>query len=81
MTHRAATILQEALGLDDLERAEVANALWESLEPESDPEVEAAWRQEVTKRVAALDAGRSELTAWEEIHEGFLAKLSERRAG
>ena len=51
---------------------------WE-LEPEGD--VEAAWRQEVADRVAALEAGNIEMTPWEEIRDGFLSRLSERRQG
>ena len=38
-------------------------------------EVEAAWRQEVAARVAALDAGEVETTPWREIRDGLLAKL------
>ena len=75
-------MLREALTLPESERAEIAGALLESLEhqqPEAD--VEMAWRQEVAARVAALDAGEVETTPWEEIREGFLARLSERRPG
>jgi hypothetical protein len=50
-------------------------------EPDDDVDVEAAWRQEVAARVAALDAGEVETTPWEEIRDGFLARLSERRTG
>jgi len=48
---------------------------WE-LEPEGD--VEAAWRQEVADRVAALEAGNIEMTPWEEIRAGFVLRLRER---
>ncbi len=80
MRRRADSVLREALTLPESERAEIAGALLESLEnqqPEAD--VEMAWRQEVAARVAALDAGEVETTPWEEIREGFLARLSERR--
>lgn len=45
---------------------------------ESDPEadIEAAWRQEVAARVAALEPGQVAITPWEEIRDGFLARLS-----
>jgi putative addiction module component (TIGR02574 family) len=62
-------------------RSSEPGALLESLEPGPEADVEAAWRQEVAARVAALDAGEVETTSWEEIREGFLARLSERRAG
>ncbi|HWN44873.1 MAG TPA: addiction module protein [Thermoanaerobaculia bacterium] len=82
MRRRADSVLREALTLPESERAEIAGALLESLEhqqPEAD--VEMAWRQEVAARVAALEAGEIETTPWEEIREGFLARLSERRPG
>lgn len=81
MKPQAENLLSEALTLATQERAEIAGALLNSLE-ESEPEadVEAAWRQEVTARVSALDAGEVETTPWQEIRDGFLARLSERRA-
>ena len=81
MKRHADTVLREALTLSESERAEIAGALLESLEPEPEADVEMAWRQEVAARVAALDGGEAETTPWEEIREGFLARLSERRSG
>jgi putative addiction module component (TIGR02574 family) len=81
MRRHAQTVLQEALTLPEQERAEIAGALLESLEPEPEADVELAWRQEVAARVAALDAGEAETTPWEEIRERFLTRLSERRQG
>ncbi len=60
--------------LAEQERAEIAGALLESLEPEPEADLEAAWRQEVAARVAALEAGEVETTPWEEIRDGFLAR-------
>ena len=81
MRQQAETVLQEALSLPEQERTEIVGALLESLEPESEADVEAAWREEVANRVAALETGKVETTSWETIREGFLARLSERRAG
>lgn len=78
---RAQTLLQEALSLPHDERAEIAGALLESLEPEPEAGVETAWRQEVAARMAALEAGEVTTTPWEEIRDRFLARLSERRQG
>lgn len=79
MTRNAETVLREALTLPEKERAEIAGALLESLEPAREAGVEAAWRQEVAARVAALEAGEVETTPWEEVRQGLLARLSERR--
>jgi putative addiction module component (TIGR02574 family) len=75
MRQRAESVLQDALGLAEDERAEIAGALLESLEP-SMPEVDvaAAWRQEVSARMAALEAGVVATTPWEEIRDRFLAR-------
>ena len=81
MRQHAETVLQEALKLPEQERTEIVSALLESLEPEPEANVEAAWRQEVAARVEALNAGEVEMTPWEEIRNGFLARLSERRPG
>ena len=81
MRQHAETVLQEALNLPEQERTEIVSALLESLGPEPEADVEAAWRQEVAARVAELEAGEVEMTPWEEIRNGFLARLSERRPG
>lgn len=78
---RVEILLQEALSLSDNERAEIAGALLESLEPVPEADVETAWRQEVAARVAALEAGEVTTTPWQEIRDRFLARLSERRQG
>jgi putative addiction module component (TIGR02574 family) len=78
---RAETLLQEALSLPGNERAEIAGALLESLEPMPGVDVETAWRQEVADRVTALEAGEVKTTSWEEIRDQLLARLSERRQG
>lgn len=81
MTRNAKTVLQEALTLVEQDRAEIAGALLESLEPSPELDVESAWRQEVAARVAALEAGEVETTSWEAIRDRFLARLSDKRQG
>lgn len=81
MRRHAETVLQEALTLPERERAEIAGALLESLEPSPEVDVESAWREEVAARVAALESGEVETTPWEAIRDRFLARLSERRQG
>jgi hypothetical protein len=51
----------------------------ESQEAAPEEGIEDAWRQEITARVEALEAGEVELTPWQEIRDRFLATLSERR--
>ena len=50
-------LLDEALKLPPGERAALADSLLRSLEGPVDPAVDAAWRAEIRRRVADLDAG------------------------
>ena len=76
MTKRAETLLRDALDLDESERAEMAAALLESLEPPVDEsEIEQAWREEVRRRIAAADAGQAELIPWEDVRDQLFARL------
>ena len=79
MTRHAEDVLQDALTLPEGDRAEIAGALLESLEPTAEIDIEKAWRQEVAARVAALDAGEVETIPWDAVRNSLLARLSERR--
>ena len=78
MTAPADRVLQDALGLSEQERAEIAVRLIESLDVVSDAEaaeVEAAWAAEIERRCAALDAGRAGTTAGEEVRRQIKAEI------
>ena len=79
MTKKAESLLQQALVLDQSERAEIAGALLESLEPPADTDVKAAWRKEVRRRLEAADAGSAELTPWQEVRDQLFARLNGER--
>lgn len=81
MERNAETVLKKALTLPEADRAEVAGALLNSLEPVEEADIESAWRQEVAARVAALDAGEVETIPWSEVRDRLVARLSARRAG
>lgn len=83
MTDHSKKVLRQALSLSQEERAELAGALLDSLEPATEPtsDIEKAWRQEVASRVAALDAGQVETVAWDEVRDRMFSRLGERRAG
>jgi len=57
MTQAAHLVLQNALSLDEKDRALLAAVLLESLESDQDDGVEEAWRLEAQRRVAELDSG------------------------
>ncbi len=56
-----------ALALDEHDRATLAALLIESLEEEPESGVEEAWREEIERRMAELDAGNVETVPWAEV--------------
>ena len=62
MTENAKRVKQEALRLPEDDRAELARFLIESLDESEDPDVvEAAWDEELRRRVERIEQGRSRL--------------------
>lgn len=70
-------ILHEAAGLPERDRATLAGLLIESLDPEPDADVEAAWADEVRRRVAELDAGTVATVPWEDVKKELFARLND----
>ena len=68
-------ILQKALALPADERAVLASRLLDSLDSSTDGEIEAAWADEVQRRIAAYDRGELESISLEEL----AARLQQRR--
>jgi putative addiction module component (TIGR02574 family) len=66
MTQNLAELLKKALTLPVAERAELAGSLIESLDRTEDESVEAAWDEEIGRRMADLDSGRVQPATAEE---------------
>ena len=60
-------LFQQAVQLPERDRATLAGLLIETLDPVSEPDVEAAWSEEIKRRVAEIDEGTVELIAWEDV--------------
>jgi putative addiction module component (TIGR02574 family) len=69
MTHEAHELLQKALALPENERAELAGNLISSLDATVDDGVDAAWQQEVVRRLHEVQAGKVETISWEEVQQ------------
>ena len=67
MTNAAQAVLAYALRLDLKTRAELAAELLASLDGPADPGAEAAWAEEIERRVAAIEAGTVELEPWDAV--------------
>ena len=69
------------MGLSDPERAEIAARLIESLDVDTSAdadEIDEAWATEIERRCAALDAGTTGTTAWEDVRRQIEADLKRR---
>ena len=51
------------------ERAQLAQELMESVDQESDPEIEAAWETEIASRIAKYERGEAKLIPASEVFE------------
>ena len=70
-----AELMDRARALPPAERALLAEALVASLHTEPDPEVEAAWGEEIRRRVAEIDAGSAVLVDGEEAFARIRSSL------
>jgi len=66
-------LLREAAELPESDRATLAGAMIESLDPKPTPEVKAAWSREIERRVREIDAGSVELIDWDDVRAELFA--------
>ncbi len=77
MTEEASDILKRALALPSEARAAIASSLLESLDEEpADEGVEAAWSDEIKRRIEEIDSGKVQLIPYEEVRRRMAALLS-----
>ena len=67
MTGTTQEDLREALQLDAEARADIAAELLASLDGPEDEDVEAAWSEEIARRVAAFRSGAVKTDEWSEV--------------
>lgn len=73
------TVLAEALQLPPEERADVAKMLIASLDEPDDEGVEAAWLEEVERRLQDVDRGTAKFEPWETVRARIAARLHANR--
>jgi putative addiction module component (TIGR02574 family) len=64
-------LYEKASHLAPAERAALAGLLIETLEGAVDPEIERAWRVEVSKRIAELDSGAVKTVPSDKVRDGL----------
>ena len=67
-------IFQEAVQLPARDRAILVSLLIETLDPISEPDVEAAWSAEIDRRLTEVEAGTVKLIRWEEVRAELLGE-------
>lgn len=75
MTKSVATLFEDALVLEENDRATLAGLLFESIEAEPDPDVNAAWEVEIERRLNQLESGEVELIPWDEVKQKLYDKM------
>jgi putative addiction module component (TIGR02574 family) len=78
MTPDVSELLKKALALPPEARAALATSLFESLDEEpADEGVEAAWSEEIKRRIEDIDSGKVEMIPYEEVRRRLVALLSD----
>ena len=67
MARSAQELFDEAMRLEPQERATLMRLLIEALDADTEEGVEDAWRVEIERRMAELDAGSVETIPWDEV--------------
>lgn len=76
VTQEANDLLKKALTLPAEERAALASSLIESLDTTIDKSSEAAWSEEIVRRIEQLDSGEAKTVPWEDVRRQISAKLT-----
>lgn len=75
MTRPTRELMQKALALPEGERMALIRVLIESLDDATDADVERAWDEEISRRIADLDSGRARTVSWQEVQQRITARL------
>ena len=69
MMQDAQELLKKALALPDKERADLAGSLIDSLDDTVDENAEAAWQEEIVRRLEDVQSGTVTTTSWDEVRQ------------
>ena len=77
MTTQAKELTRQALSLKPEERIELADTLLTSVDGLVSPEIEAAWMEEIAKRMDEIETGQAKLIPADEVHRKARAAVHE----
>jgi putative addiction module component (TIGR02574 family) len=69
MMEEAQELLKKALALPDKERADLAGSLIDSLDDTVDENAEAAWQEEIVRRLEEVRSGKVKTTPWNDVRQ------------
>jgi len=80
------SLLQQAMALPEAEREELARRLYDTLPPrpempvawDSEEEAEAAWQEELRRRLASVADGSAQLLDGEQVFDELRARLRDK---
>lgn len=79
MTSEVCKLLEEALMLPLEDQEVLANSLLSHLSERVDEEVQAAWDEEIKRRIDEIKSGKAKMIPWEEVRARNLKKLPHAR--
>ena len=65
----AEELLKKALALPEKERADLAGSLINSLDETVDEDAEAAWQEEIARRLEEVRSGKVKTRSWDEVRQ------------
>jgi putative addiction module component (TIGR02574 family) len=78
MAAAVSELLKKALALPPEARAAFADSLLESLDEEPvDEGVQAAWSEEIKRRIEEIDSGKVQMIPFEEVRRRLAARLAD----
>jgi len=69
MMQEAQELLKKALALPVKERADLAGSLIESLDDTIDVDAEAAWQEEIVRRLEEVQSGKVKTASWDSVRQ------------
>jgi len=76
VTQEADELLKKALALPPNDRATLAGSLIDSLDETDESSAQAAWNDEIARRIEELDSGKAKTIPWDEVRRRIAAKLN-----
>ena len=64
-------LAEQALSLPAQERLRLATELLDSVEPGTDPNIDAAWEEHIQRRLAEVETGTAKGRPWTDIKDDF----------